>query len=341
MTALVPEEWRRRLVERRGALVLELDHAGGGALIRRGGGGEERLCRLDLAPERTAAARNALAALGSRLRRQVGGVLVRVPAEAALRTVLTLPLAAAGNLDQVVAFELDRRTPFRSDEVYCSQKVLQRDGAAKRLSVQLTLVPRPLVDAALAAAERLGLAVERVELAGEPAAGNLLPPRRQAMTARLPRLAVGGLAGLALALAAAVVLVPLWQAHREAAQLARMLADSRRRADESLKLAKEIDAEVQESGFLALEKRETPSPSELLDVLTRLLPDDTWLSEVEIAGGELRITGFTNSASTVLGLIDQSPRFANAAFRSPVTQDPRMRREQFNIAARIARPGTP
>lgn len=341
LAALVPERWRRRLIERRGPLVLALEGDDCAALIRRGGGGEERLGRLDLAPAAAAQSRAALAALGPRLRRNSGVVVVRVPTEAALRTVLALPLAAAGNLEQVVAFELDRRTPFRSEEVYRSQYVLRRDAASKRLAVQLTLVPRPPVEAALAAAERLGLVVERVEVAGEPASGNLLPPRRQALAARLPRFAVGGLAALALALAGAAVLVPLEQAHQRAATLSAALADSRRRADESLKLEKEIDAEIQQSGFLALRKRETPSASELLDTLTRLLPDDTWLSELEISGGELRLTGFAASASTVLGLVDQSPRFANAAFRSPVTQDPKMRREQFNIAARIVRRNAP
>ena len=119
------------------------------------------------------------------------------------------------------------------------------------------------------------------------------------------------------------------------------MAQSKQLADESLRLQKEIDAEIQESGFLAARKRQVPSASEILYAVTHMLPDDTWLSELEVSAGELRVTGYAESASAILGLIDQSPRFANGTFRSPVTQDQRVKREQFNIAARVAPEKTP
>jgi general secretion pathway protein L len=253
---------------------------------------------------------------------------------------MALPLAAETNLDQVVAFELDRRTPFKHEEVYHSQRVLQRDAAAKRLSVQLTVVPRRVVDEALALAERLGLVLDRVEVAGD-ASGNLLPARPQPLAARLPSVAFGVLALLAVALAGAAAFIPLERAHRAATALRAEVAESKRLADESLRLQKDIDAEIQEGGFLAARKRQVPSASEILFTVTQLLPDDTWLNELEISAGEMRATGYAESASAILGLIDQSPRFANAAFRSPVTQDQRAKREQFNIAAHVAPENAP
>ena len=69
--------------------------------------------------------------------------------------------------------------------------------------------------------------------------------------------------------------------------------------------------------------------------LTHLLPDDTWLTELELSRTEMQVTGYAASASTVLGLLDQSRRFGNASFRSPVMQDQHINREQFNISARI------
>ena len=267
--------------------------------------------------------------------------MVSLPSGAALRSIVSLPLAAEGNLAEVMGFELDRHTPFKRDEVYRSQAVLRRDVATKRLLVQLSVVPRPLVDEALAAARRLGLAADTVEIAGAPEIGNLLPPQRRRLAARLPSLAQGGLAAVAVVLAAVALLLPLYQAHRRADALAASLAQVRQAAEESLRLQKEIDAEVQEGGFLDTRKRQTPAASEILSVVTHLLPDDTWLSELELTGGELRLTGYAASASTVLGLVDQSGRFTNAAFRSPVTQDQRVQREEFNIAARLPPAGKP
>jgi general secretion pathway protein L len=337
IASLVPRTVRQSLSGRRGRQVLVLAGDGTAEFVQQGSGREETLARIDLDAARLAEARSILAAVRQR---RGAGTALRLPADTALSATMALPLAAEGNLDQVVAFELDRRTPFKHEEVYHSQRVLQRDAAAKRLSVQLTVVPRRVVDEALALAERLGLALDRVEVAGD-ASGNLLPARPPALAARLPSVAVAALALLTVALAGAAAFIPLDRAHRAAAALQDEVAQSKRLAEESARLQKEIDAEIQESGFLAARKRQVPSASEILYAVTHMLPDDTWLSELEVSGGELRVTGYSESASTILALIDQSPRFANGAFRSPVTQDQRVKREQFNIAARIAPPSVP
>jgi general secretion pathway protein L len=337
IASLVPAALRQSFAGGRGRQVLVLAEDGTAEFVQQGAGREETLARFDLDATNLAEARDILAAV--RQRRGPGAGL-RLPAETALSATMALPLAAETNLDQVVAFELDRRTPFKHEEVYHSQRVLQRDAAAKRLSVQLTVVPRRVVDEALALAERLGLVLDRVEVAGD-ASGNLLPARPQPLAARLPSVAFGVLALLAVALAGAAAFIPLERAHRAASVLKADVAESKRLADESLRLQKEIDAEIQEGGFLAARKRQVPSASEILFTVTQLLPDDTWLSELEISAGEMRATGYAESASAILGLIDQSPRFANAAFRSPVTQDQRAKREQFNIAAHVAPENAP
>jgi general secretion pathway protein L len=337
IVSLVPKALQQSLAGGRGRQVLVLAADGTAELVQQGAGREETLARIDLGGTRLTQARDILAAAPQR---RGTGASLRLPAETALSATMALPLAAETNLNQVVAFELDRRTPFKHEEVYHSQRVLQRDVAAKRLSVQLTVVPRRVVDEALALADRLGFALDRVEVAGD-ASGNLLPVRPQPFAARLPSVAFGVLALLAAVLAGAAVFVPLGQAHRSAAALRAEVAQSKQLADESLRLQKEIDAEIQESGFLAARKRQVPSASEILYAVTHMLPDDTWLSELEVSAGELRVTGYADSASTILGLIDQSPGFANAAFRSPVTQDQRAKRELFNIAARVVPENVP
>jgi hypothetical protein len=43
------------------------------------------------------------------------------------------------------------------------------------------------------------------------------------------------------------------------------------------------------------------------------------------------------SATALVGLLDRAPDLANAAFRSPVTQDPQLDRERFDITVQIRR----
>jgi general secretion pathway protein L len=49
---------------------------------------------------------------------QVVETVALLPAEKVLRTTLQLPLAAEENLREVIAFEMDRHTPFIADMVY-------------------------------------------------------------------------------------------------------------------------------------------------------------------------------------------------------------------------------
>jgi general secretion pathway protein L len=330
LAQLVPQDWRRTLASGRGGLVLALSNDYRGELLQRSGGREGKLATVDLSPAAIGETREILASA----RHRGAATAIRLPGDAGLSSTMILPAAAEGNLEQVVSFELDRRTPFKREEVYHSQRIVQRLDGGKRLLVQLTVVPRPAVDGAVALAQRLGLELDRVELAGEERA-NFMLQRAQRLSARLPSL-FGSLVLATAVLAGIALLIPVHRAHDALATLQQELATVQQRANDSEKLQKQIDVEIQEAGFLAARKRQVPSVSEALYALTHLLPDDTWLAELEVAGGEARINGYADSAVAILGIVDQSQRFHNAAFRSPVVQDQRANREQFNIAARIS-----
>ena len=67
------------------------------------------------------------------------------------RTLSTsLPIAAEDNLRQVLAFEMDRQTPFKADQVYFDYRLGEREAAARNLQVELIVVPRAPLDADLA-----------------------------------------------------------------------------------------------------------------------------------------------------------------------------------------------
>ncbi|MCW5582256.1 MAG: general secretion pathway protein GspL, partial [Luteimonas sp.] len=51
-----------------------------------------------------------------------------LPAQAVLRRRLTLPLAAADRLREVLGFEIDRQTPFAADDVSYDARMLDRRG---------------------------------------------------------------------------------------------------------------------------------------------------------------------------------------------------------------------
>ncbi len=260
---------------------------------------------------------------------------VRVPVEKALRTTIDLPLAAEGNLDEVISYELDRHTPFTAGQVYYASRVVAREATLQRLTVELLLVPRPLADDIIGAIrERLGLRAARLEITsaegGQAVSGNLLPrttaPRRK--TASLTY----SLAAAATCLAVTAIYLPLARMQRAAAAATEDFATVRAAAV----LQHQIDELRKEKLFLIDRKREAPSVSELLLETTHVLPDDTFLSSWQLTGRDVQLGGTTKSAAALIPLLEQSRKFHDTACVTPVTQDPATGRESFYIAAKAA-----
>ncbi len=273
-------------------------------------------------------------------------VVLRLPASTALRKTLSLPLAAEENLRQVLTFEMDRHTPFSADEVYFDYRVRMRDAETGRMEVELVTVPRKVMDERCERAAAWGVVPDVVDIGGEDRGGedasegiNLLPADDGVNGGRR----VGGLslflAAVAAALVAVAVYLPLEAQQREMQAFSAALTKAKAEAGAAMDLRREIDRLVEESQFLVTRKQKSVKATEVLDELTSILPDGTWLRQFKIKDRELRISGFSQAASNLIGLIEQSAMFENARFTSPVTQDRREGLERFNIAADLAQGG--
>jgi general secretion pathway protein L len=83
------------------------------------------------------------------------------------------------------------------------------------------------------------------------------------------------------------------------------------------------------------------SKVQLLEELTRVLPETTWIWNLKYNGKEIELSGFADSASDLIPLLDRSPFFEKVEFMAPVTKEMQMRadgnkeKERFKIKARI------
>lgn len=267
-------------------------------------------------------------------RRRGRPATVRLADELGLRKMLDLPLAAREDLEQLLRFEMDRLTPFRADEVHFAQRIVATDAAARRISVELQVVPRRVVEQALASAQGLGLSVGRVELAGGAEPLNLLRDEQGggARESRVTR----ALVLLALILAVIAVAIPLRRQQATLEDLQNRVAAARAEAEESLDLRERIDRLSQSSRFLVAEKTRRPMAGEVLAELTRLVPDQAHIVQLDLDGDNLQLHGYARTASDLIGLLDQSQLFETPQFRSPVTQDPRSGTERFHLSVEIA-----
>lgn len=263
-----------------------------------------------------------------------------LPAASGLVRRLALPAAAADRLRDVLAFEIDRQTPFAAADVAYDARIVRRR-ADGQLEVDLVVVPVGRLQAQRDGLGPLTGTLAGIDLAGAdgaPLGVNLLPPAQRRQVADPWRGWNVALAAFALL----AVVAGLWQVldnRRQAAdafeaalvpraEQARMVAAQRQ----------ELVAIVKGQAFLDRSRAARATTVEILDDLTRSLPDGTWLEKVSIQDDTLTIIGLSNEASALVRRLEPSPLWQSPALSGPVQPDPRTGRDRFSLVAELAPP---
>jgi general secretion pathway protein L len=338
LVACLPPRWRTLVEERSESLLLDLhpdemivwreraEHATEYGRIARG-----------LPPE-------AQTAEFQRLRAAIDDPGVRtvlcIPSERVLQRDLSLPAAAEDNLRQVLAFEMDRQTPFKADQIYFDSRVTGRDPGGRNLKVELVLLPRARLDQEIAAlppgASALdGVDAWRAEPGGARRQINLLPPERRARRRdmRLP---------LNLGLAALAIVLLVVNMDESLTNRAAAVDSMRAEVDKSANEAKQVAAlrktladSIAGANFLTDKKRGTPLTVAVLDDLSRRLPEDTFLERLQIENGEAQLQGQAKEAAKLIALLGSSTCLGDPRLQGQIQPDPRTGKERFQITADV------
>ncbi|HYE49876.1 MAG TPA: PilN domain-containing protein [Azospirillaceae bacterium] len=258
-------------------------------------------------------------------------LLLSVASPRLLRRSFPLPAAAAARLREVVALELERRTPLRADQALFAAEAAGASEDGRILEVRVALLPRAAVQEALDGLARLGLAPAAVEAVEPDGTATLLPlgPGAPGSLPRPGRRLAAGLLALALLLLAplAVRAVELAWLRREAAALAAETVGAR--------AAVEAVEAMRVRAFHAVEaKRAAPSALVALEALSRLLPDGTWLTEIRIEGATIELIGLTRDSAGLVPLLEGSPHLEGVQSRAALVRDP-AGLDRFHLAARL------
>jgi general secretion pathway protein L len=251
---------------------------------------------------------------------------------------LQLPKRAGEFLDGIVRSQIDRLTPWSaSDAVFGWVK--PQEAGPDRILVTVAATARALVTPYTQALAGLGvksIAVSTFLPGPDPLAIKVLDEERQSALdlrrVRLLLIAVLLIAtlGAAAASAGAVIVGGKLQARQD--QLARQIA-SRRAA--ALGGRENLDAATAALRSLERRKHEGPSAVIVLEQLSQVLPDHTYVTEMRIEGDKLRLIGITRDAPSLIGLIERTQHFSRATFFAPTTRSPNEAGERFHIEARI------
>ena len=279
-----------------------------------------------------------------------GKIVVALPPDQVLRKTITLPAAVEENLKQVLAYDLDRHTPFKPEEVYFDAVIVGRDVAKHEIRVDWAAALKTAVDQARRRAESWGAAVVGVTPEAPTGAAalagtklNLLPDAERPDDSTQRRWNFWIPIALVAAVAFVATALPLWQKRGYAIALAQVAEGQRARADASNTLREQLDQLTGEYNFALQRKYAFGSAVQVVEDITKLLPDDTWLTQFEMksttkgkeAHREILVRGESANAGRLVSLLEDSKLFEQAAPRSPTTKIQPGPGEIFDLGAQL------
>jgi Tfp pilus assembly protein PilN len=160
----------------------------------------------------------------------------------------------------------------------------------------------------------------------------LLPSAVRPRRLTRPQAFTVGMAAATALLAIIALLAPGWREQRRLNRIDTEIA----RLDPDVKTVDRVlrDLERKRKLLSTIDGVEAAGvrPLPVLRELTEILPNDAWLTTVSLDAKGVELTGAASAASTLIPLLENSPRLERVEFSSPVTRG-RDNREQFRIRA--------
>jgi general secretion pathway protein L len=264
----------------------------------------------------------------------------RLASEQVLFRQLDFPKQASGFLDGMVRSQIDRLTPWAAGDAVFGFNA-PREAPNERLELTLAATSRTALMPLVQLADRVGAASLTVnvdaEVDGRPepesisvfAVGlrsEIAGDRDLAKSLRYGLLGVAG--ATALTLVASMVIGNSLDSELQDVQ-ARI---ARQRA--ALRINAGAGGASAES-LLARRKQTTPAAVLVLDAISKIMPDTTYVTDLRVEGDRLQVAGLTKDAPMLIRLIEQSPQFSRATFFAPTTREASEPGERFHIEAHI------
>jgi general secretion pathway protein L len=277
----------------------------------------------------------------SALQFAVGASVERVDIRIHCDVILARQLASrrlpARQARAMAELDLIAATPLELSQVHVV--LADRQGAECRYYV----IKRKTLAPALEAIRLSGLSIGDVAITadgGEERVDRLsyrdIAPRTH--QARLRKLASRAVAAAFLLVVVGTFSHALWRYDVAKNQLNEQIAAAQVRAKLARGQIEKRQAELDQAATIRDEKQNSPSLVRTWAELTRVLPDDAWLTDLQTKGDEVTIGGLAVSAANLIEPLEASPLFASPDFTAPVVKVPGQEGERFAIKAKVVGP---
>ena len=160
----------------------------------------------------------------------------------------------------------------------------------------------------------------------------LLPAALRPRRLTRPQAMTVGIAAATVLLGIVALLAPGWREQRHLSRINTEIARLEPNVKEADRLLRELERKRKLLTTADTVESASIRPLPVLRDLTELLPNDAWLTTVSLDPKGIELTGAASAASTLIPLLENSPRLERVEFSSPVTRG-RDNKEQFRIRA--------
>jgi general secretion pathway protein L len=245
-----------------------------------------------------------------------------------------IPAASSEFAPQIVESRLDRLTPWRPEAVIYGFALSNKPGPDGQLDVDLLATSRNIAEASIDHLARFGLTALALGSAEHPLTDRLridLFGGRKDMSRKAQRRTIGIAATALVAIsliACGTTVYSLRQTSQRIVELDATLAKARNRLVNASGSTAERDEDL---SFIAT-KQPAEARFHLIDRLAAILPDNTYLDELDIEPGSIRLAGISTDVSSLIRLLEDDDAFRDVKFAAPVTRQ-EDGRDRFEITA--------
>jgi general secretion pathway protein L len=229
-----------------------------------------------------------------------------------------MPSVEKSKLRQAVLFEIERRSPMPTQNASVDFSVLHHDPLTRTMEIEWVMAPLSVIEQGRKAAFNLGFFPVAIGVADSKEEGlrYVFSRARQPFNFYIDKPVFACLVALGFFVASVAFILwgDLWNSKISEQSLAKLKAESA--------AVQTIKADVEKMGaggarLTALAKG--PDIADILRQLTEALPDDSWVFECDVTGSQLRIIGYSTSASSLVEHLASATLFDHPHFQAPIT----------------------
>jgi general secretion pathway protein L len=249
----------------------------------------------------------------------------------------TFPESIQENLAQAIRYQIDRLTPFNADNVYFDVHISAYKREKHQVISDIFIAPRQWVDALIERLKKIGIdQVDSISVTHERSSINLTVdgiPNRELH----PKLSRKPLFFMLIALVMTLI-APLVYQNYLLYQVDSKITDLRESAATQLSIRDKLYEAEQALVFLKEKRANLPMALDIVETLSKEIPQNTWLKYLTIGNGILEIRGESRRALALIDVLEESTSFSDVRFNSPVALNKKNKRDKFYIQATLDAP---